>query len=142
MCPNTLGVKASNSAALRSTTKIPAEVRRRNRARRVELIKSEYGKDNLDFANALVNGEKLDLTSYKGANVDEFISKLDNLAKTKLNDIYSGITFTVGSEENPTLKIAKAGEDKTYELRKNEGYAQDAHYDVISVCSRLTSRVT
>lgn len=99
---------------------------------RVDLIKSEYGKDNLDFANALVNGEKLDLTSYKGANVDEFISKLDNLAKTKLNDVYSGITFTVGSEENPTLKIAKGGEEKTYELRKNEGYAQDAHYDVMA----------
>ena len=99
---------------------------------RVDLIKSEYGKDNLDFANALVNGENFDLTSYKGATADEFIAKLDDLAKTKLNGIYSGITFTVGSEENPTLKVAKAGEEKTYELRKNENNAQDEYYDVIA----------
>ena len=90
---------------------------------RVDLIKSE---------NAKINDEDFPLTSYKGATAEEFISKLDNLAKTKLNDIYSGITFTVGSEENPTLKIAKAGEEKTYELRKNEGDAQDAHYDVMA----------
>ncbi len=115
------GVTIDDKNGSRGTPQKPSSTR-------VDLIKSEYGKDNLDFANALVNGEKFDLTSYKGANSDEFIAKLDRLAKTKLNDIYSGITFTVGSEETPTLKIAKASmnEERTYELEK----ASETYYEI------------
>lgn len=97
-----------------------------------DLIKSEYGKNNLDFANAEINGRNVDLTSRKGANADEFIANLDALARDELNDIYSGLVFTIGSKENPTLKITKdAGEEKIYELKKNE-QAQGEFYYVMS----------
>ena len=82
-----------------------------------ELLKKEYNKSNLDFANATVNGVKYDLTAQKGANADEFISNLDALAKAKLYEKYKGFKVTVGTEEEKTIKI----NDKVCNVVKTEG---------------------
>lgn len=91
----------------------------------IDLIKQEYSKGNLDFANVEINDVATDLTSNKGSSVEDFFNKLKNIADTKLRAIYNGITFKIGTEEELTFAV----NDKVYSVRKGEGAGFNQVYD-------------
>ncbi len=90
------------------------------------LIKNEYNNNNLDFANASVNGVKVDFTSLKGTNAEDFINKLDSFAANRMTEKYRDFTVVVGTEEEKTITINNV----KYALEKSES-GMDGAYNVV-----------
>jgi len=85
-----------------------------------DLMKQAYNSNNLNFAEATINGETRNLSDSKGGNVNVFCDNLDTIARQALTNKYKNFTFVVGSEQELTLKIIIGEDEKTYKLVKTQ----------------------
>jgi len=119
---------------------------------KVNLIKSEYNniisgnESNLDFENATINGVKFDLTDYKGANANEFINNLDQIAKLRFEQMYAGYSIVVGSEAEQTVTIngvlynlVKTNNANEYQVWEVD--AQEGDSFVALLCSEISINI-